>query len=368
MLTSGVSIPACDPPAFVQEWSADRAKRAEAKQNRQAQAVETLPDPDARNKRIEKREGRVSAGLDQLETWITDIVSAGLATARSREQAFWSQMASRLVDAQAPGLARRVREIGDLSVSSARWQMDLIVGLARLQLLIDAYRNLDRLPPDLAAEVRTLAGWTQDQDAVRQGQGVRDLWLVLGQHQTQEEQLRTQYTWLRGEQTRQFALLLDFAVGPQPLPAGLTIGQVIDAELAYFQGCPRLRALETLRHGSHPLRTSLPPTSTIAVMQSEHAKLLAMNPWLERYPVLLGPVRPIMEKETLFLRDEDGRWIPVPPGFRHHWNLIALAGNEQLRIFGEWNGITLEPRTIECAGHLFTTARLGDLPILSQVA
>jgi hypothetical protein len=70
----------------------------------------------------------------------------------------------------------------------------------------------------------------------------------------------------------------------------------------------------------------------------------------------------------LFLRDEDGRWIPVPPGFRHHWNLIALAGNEQLRIFGEWNGITLEPRTIECAGHLFTTARLGDLPILSQVA
>ena len=49
-------------------------------------------------------------------------------------------MASRLVDAQAPGLARRVRTIADRAVGGAQWQSDMLDALARLQLLIDAYR------------------------------------------------------------------------------------------------------------------------------------------------------------------------------------------------------------------------------------
>src|SRR5262249_15199891 len=159
--------------AFVDEWLSGRAKRAEAKAVRAAEPA-APPDAQAQARRVEKREGRIESGLAQLETWLADMVSQGLAAARAQSPQDWAQMAARLVDAQAPGLARRVRDLGDLAVSGADWQSDLLVGVARLQLLIDAYRGLDRLPAALAAEVRTIVGWSQPQDALLEREGVRD--------------------------------------------------------------------------------------------------------------------------------------------------------------------------------------------------
>ena len=69
ILMTGAALPAGDPPAFVAEWLANRAKRAEAKQSREASAA-APPDPDAKARRIEKRKNRIEAGLDQLETWV----------------------------------------------------------------------------------------------------------------------------------------------------------------------------------------------------------------------------------------------------------------------------------------------------------
>ena len=81
-------------------------------------------------------------------------------------------MASRLVDAQAPGLARRVSSLSGLAVSGEHWQSRLLAAMARCQLLIDAYRRIDTLPLGLAAEVRTQIGWTQPQESLLAREGV----------------------------------------------------------------------------------------------------------------------------------------------------------------------------------------------------
>src|SRR5689334_22440648 len=96
MLAAGESIDTSSMPAFVEEWAAGRAKRAEAKVTRAA-APEKPPDPEAQARRTEKREGRVDVGLAQLEDWLADIVKQGLATARAQSPQFWSQMAARLI-------------------------------------------------------------------------------------------------------------------------------------------------------------------------------------------------------------------------------------------------------------------------------
>src|ERR1044071_3523793 len=60
-------------PAFVTEWSGNRAKRAESKQSKEAAA----PDPQAQARRSEKREARVLAGIEQLEAWLADLLKQG---------------------------------------------------------------------------------------------------------------------------------------------------------------------------------------------------------------------------------------------------------------------------------------------------
>jgi hypothetical protein len=367
MVAGGTKIDATAPPDFVAEWSSNRAKRAEAKQARETKETTAGPDPEARAKRIEKRETRVVSGLDQLEVWLADIVGQGLAATRAQGSAFWSQMASRLVDAQAPGLARRVNDLGELAMAS-QWQDELLAGLARLQLLIDGYRGIDRLPLELAAELRSIVGWTQEQEALRARSGTRDRWQVIARRQTEDETLKTQFTWLHGASSNAFALVLEFAAGPQPLPATYSVGQVIDAELVFFDGCPPVRALEKERFSIEPRQLTLPAPRDIATLQTEYARILAINPWFERLPFVLGPVRPLLHDGRLHLQDAADRRILVAATCRHAWDLIALARGESISLFGEWSGTAFDPYSVERDGRLYTLARVADLPLLSRVA
>ena len=367
ILFAGSNVPTAPMPGFVEEWQTGRAKRAEAKATRAA-APEKPPDPQAQSRRVEKREGRIDSGLAQLETWLADLVAQGLATARTQPPQYWAQMAARLVDAQAPGLARRVRDLGDVAVSGAEWQSDLLVGLARLQLLIDAYRKLDRLPPELVAEVRTLVGWSQQQDTLLERQGVREQWQVLGHRQTANDQVRTQYTWLAGAASGRMALLLDFAVGNQPFSANFLTGQVADAELVFFDGEPPLRALVKERVTSGNLRPTLSSPVDIFGMQEHYGSLLVTNPWLETWPVVLGPVTPLIQGDQLQLIDSQGRHVLARRGLKHAWHLEALTGGSPLTVFGLWNGHVLDPITVEHEGRLFSLGHAGELPVLAKIA
>ena len=367
ILASGASIQPGPLPAFVEEWVAGRAKRAESKTVRAA-APEKPPDPEVQTRRVEKREARVEGGLEQLEGWLADIVAQGLAAARAQPPLFWSQMAARLVDAQAPGLARRVRELSELAVSGEQWQSQLLAGLARLQLLIDAYRGIERLPVNLAAEVRAQVGWTQAQETLLERVGIRDHWHVLGHRQILEDKLRTQYTWLAGLDSGRIALILEFAVGNQPLPAGLRIGQVVDAELVYYDGTPPLRALIKQRIEGAPSRHVLPGPIDVGALQSRFATLLAENPLIERWPAILGPVRTSIEATQTRFVDLAGRAITASRHFRHAWLLDSLAGGGPLVVFGLWDGHVFDPVSVEQEGRLFSLAHVGELPVLSKVA
>jgi hypothetical protein len=366
-MAGGTPIALAEPPEFVQEWIANRAKRAEVKVARES-APDRAPEPSTSSKRSEKREARIEAGLVQLDAWLSDVIAQGLAAARAQPPSFWEQIGARLIDAQAPGLARRVRELGEVALSGADWQSRLLEGLARLQLLVDAYRGIEKLPPALAMEVRTRIGWTQEQSALLERAGIRDHWQVLGRRQGQQDQVRVQYTWLAGLQSQRPALILEFAVGTQPLPVSFITGQVIDAELVFFDGAPELRALLKQRHPGHQDAQDLPRPLAVQSLQQDYAAQLALNPWLERWPFALGAVTPSIERDRTILTDAFGRRVPVRASFKQGWHLVSLAGGGALTVFGLWDGEVFDPLTVAHERQLYSIAQIGELPVLSRVA
>src|SRR5215470_17577820 len=121
-------------PAWVVEWAAARARRAARK------PVEEIVDPEAQARRVAEREARIAAGLDELERWLGDLVRNGLAGLDAKPYAFWDAPGARLVDAQAPGLARRVRGLyGAVSIAlggNPTWPERLLERLGLLHLLV----------------------------------------------------------------------------------------------------------------------------------------------------------------------------------------------------------------------------------------
>ena len=348
---NNAAIPEAGPPAWVAEWLGKREAKAEKKRDAVKADTEKSPEEPARaeaeqNKRTAQRDKKVQKGLEDLALWLHDLIRQGLAAVQSRPHKFWDDAAARLVDAQAPGAARMLREMASIPASGVGWQERLLERLGLLTLLLEAYGRLDTLSPPVQADVRDAVGWSVRQESVLAGPGTADLWLVLGQHTYEEEQFRVQRTWLRGQRTGRSALLMSFNRQGQVLENLLASGTCFEAELAFFPGAFPLRALIKERWEATLPLTDFPVYSDITALLSAYSDAVACNPWLPAFPAACGPVVPVRQGDRWAVQDAEGALLPLSRQFRQAWKLQAIGGGRPVAVFGEWDGAYLLPVSV----------------------
>ncbi|MFC1417083.1 SWIM zinc finger family protein [Streptacidiphilus cavernicola] len=335
-------------PSWAADWLTGRRERDERRAARSAEPADAA-GPDgasllAAERRRERRAARVAAGAAELGSRLADQLRAGLADAPNQGYAGWSDVAARMVDAQAPGLAARARELGAVPSSGPGWPSRLLEEYGLCHLLADGYRRVDTLPEPLAATVRARIGFTLDAAEVLRGPHLRDRWLVLGSRDSTDERVTTRRIWLRGGTTGRDALLLSFGrpgVGPEPaLPTGL----LLDAELAFHPGARPLRAALGPRFGAPvppPPGQAVPEGVSLDAALDAYGRALGDDPWLESWPVLLRRVVPVPTALGWELVDRSGPSPAAIPVDRRGapdaalWRLAAVSGGRPLTLFGE---------------------------------
>ncbi|GAB7182646.1 SWIM zinc finger family protein [Kitasatospora sp. Ki12] len=333
------AVPAAAPADWAAEWLEARRDRAEKRAAAPA-------DPEAARRRAEKRGARVAAGAAELRLRLADRIRHGLADQSTAGP--WEEVAARMVDAQAPGLATRVRELDTVP------QERLLEEYAMLHLLATAATRIDELPAELAATVRTRVGYTVDAAEVLAGPTVRDRWLVLGSRDTADERLTTRRVWLRGAKTGRPALLLAFGRPGQAPALALPTGHLLEAELAYHPGARPLRAALGTRYGAPEAGPAGPPAGlTVAEAVAGYGAAVADDPWLESHPAVLADVVPVRTPDGWYLTD--GRHtVPVRASAVPEaalWRLAAVSTGRPLAVFGEYGHQGFEPVTAWPAGH-----------------
>jgi hypothetical protein len=335
---------------FAQAWAADRAARSARSA---ARASGEGPDPEAQAKRVAERESLMSAGLDEFERWLFDLVRQGLAGVRRQPPSYWDAAAARLVDAQVPGLAERVRTMGSAVHVRPDWAPYLLAQLGRWYLAVRAWRRRESLPSSTMGDLRAVLGWSRRQDEVLAGERVADRWWVVGLSQEEDERLLSQRTWLYGEESGEVAVLLDFAAAGGALRVPHVLGSVLDVALALYPGSAPRRALladePVVSTGS-----GYPAPSTVLGAFDLAAGWQAGNPWLSRIPMTLGAVTVVpagSDDAAGVLVDVDGTALALAPD-TDVWPLLALSGGHPVDLFGEWYDGHLHPRSVAADGRL----------------
>ncbi|XLD96475.1 SWIM zinc finger domain-containing protein [Streptomyces sp. 184] len=352
-------------PDWAAEWLASRREKAERKAAEPA--ADRAPDPAAAaeaKRRAEQRLQRIAAGATELEQRLTDLLRDGLATAP--RGAVWEETAARMVDAQAPGLAARVRELGTLPASGPGWPARLLAECGLIHLLDRGFLRLDELPEPLAATVRARVGLTVDAAGLLRGGTLRDTWLVLAQEDADDGKLVTRRIWLHGAASERMALLLAYGAAGRAPEQSLPTGLVLDAELAYYPGAYPLRAaLGTVHAGPRTPAGSgrgereeraVPPGAGVAEAVAAYGAALTADPWLEGIPVVLTDVIPVPEEgdEGWQLAERVGdRALPLHPAAARGpsvWQLLAVSGGGPVTVFGEFGHAGFRPLTTWSAG------------------
>lgn len=291
------------------------------------------------------RHARVAAGLAELERWLADQVRQGLAGTDADE---WDELAKRLVDAQAPGVANALSRLREVRLADD-WPSRLLAEYSLINLLAVAYRRRAELPGPLRQTVLIRAGFPVAREDVLARPVVRDRWHVVGRRDEEHDRLIARRVWLRGHDTGRAALVLSFAATGQPLDASLVTGTTIDADVAFYPGAAPLRALVATRHptprdvpadrsavGRGDLGDRVPTGVSPEEALGEITAAVTADPWTDSWPVVLAGVVPGRTSVGGF---------PLHPRSRDPWRLIAVSGGRPVTVAAEWTPLGLRPLT-----------------------
>lgn len=366
---------ATERPEWVEEWLQARRQRAagqeEKKERRKEQA---RANPAAAARREAARLARVRDGLDELERWMCDQTQHGFSSL-SGQHGVWDKLAARMVDAQAPGMAARLRALNGIAERNPDWPAALLGHLGTIQLLIDAFRHMDDLSPSEQADVRAALGLAPDRSA-QDGAAptgtepdlVEDVWLTLGVTYAEEDRLWRRRVWLRGQTCGRLALLLDFSHGGRQFETVFSPGDRVRMTLDFYPGSAPLRA-RVLAEGR--AETAEPPQSAKsgasgadgapgmkdgqgtgaekAILPSltlddalmDMARVLAANPWRLPLPLVFNGARICRRGEVWLLLADGDRVLPLDIADAEAWEILARSGGHPFLVCGEWDGVRL---------------------------
>jgi hypothetical protein len=347
------SLPDEPRPAWVSAWLEARRARAAARDR------PAVIDLEARAERRARRLERIARGLEELGVWLEDLAEGGLSSAAARGHGDFEARARRLVDAQAPGAARWVSRLGELTASGEGWEVRFVDQLGRLHLLTRAFARLPLLSAPLAATVLANLGVPIDDDAASDAAEPARRWQVVGVNTSVEPPLSVRRTWAVAPGAdglpASTALLLDFAHEAAMLPPGLTVGHELEASLAPHPSAPR-RRLISRAETSRPL-DAFAAWPSIEEALEQHARTLAANPWAELSLCALSQVTPRFDGKVGWAIDRRGDALPLTLDAERGWQLLALSAGRPLAMAGEWDGRRLEVLTIAAEGTLVAFER-----------
>ncbi|MAT55789.1 MAG: hypothetical protein CMN32_15030 [Saprospirales bacterium] len=338
-----------EPPDWVQSWLDKRdrrfAKKKEEKPQRSAEAEAALAEQRQRNR--ERRMADMAAGLDLLENWVLDLLRQGLASLEGREEDYFQELATRMVDAKLGTLARRIRQLPQV-MTLDDWPSRLSQELGEIYLLVKAFQKLPTLPDALQDDLLSLTGVNFKKEDILANAGITDRWLVAGQFFAEEDSnLQSRRTWLIGEQSGRIAMLLDFSWGGTGYESDWRSGSILDGEVVFYPSRLPLRALVKAHEVVKDQPFHLPEGLTdFKELGKKWAAAVGTLPWVWPWPAILDEVIPVHTSGRFLLVDKNRDALPLACTPQSGWQLMAESAGMPIRIFGQWEGEAFRPLSV----------------------
>jgi len=324
-------------PSWVAEWMDKRVAKAEKPAEPKEQTKEDIAKSEkSKQKRADERMMSVEAGVEELTLWISDLVRTGLLQLQAKDRSFFDKTAARMIDAKAPGLASWVKSLGKINYYADNhiWQNEAVVILSKMHLLTSAFQNLANLPEIWQQTIKSLIGWNQSPKELLadvSAEITKDIWVVVGQETTQEEDIIIQRSWLKGINTQKSALILNFGTRFAPLDISVVNGSILEAGIVFFPSVWPQRAVVKLQNR---ILDQLPQAPICLPNINELFSFLAATyaeyPFATDICCLVSGIRPVSDQERFVAADRKNYYMEIAPEIDADKmiNWLAISGGD----------------------------------------
>jgi len=305
----------------------------------------------AKAKRQAKKLEQMEAGMEELEQWLQDFSRQGFAQLPVQDKIFWEQLAQKMTDAKMSRLAYGLRETAQLLPYQSNWMDFLGQKIGELQLLLQSFKQRDKLSPLQLEDLLDALGRVQrKKDIVAQNKPIQDQWLVLALlEEVDAEGRNMRRVWLQGLQTGKNALLIDYSFGSRGFEQNYFLGQLLEAALYYYPSAyPQRAILQEQQQSTQKGPFQIQMAENWQAAQKQYAQALGKNPWLN-YQLFLVQNLQLQQQadESFILLDQNGQYLPFQTKIEQSlWRILAYAAEANIHLIGEWQNGQFRPLSI----------------------
>ncbi len=314
-------------PAWVTDWLNKRTEKEEKKTTKEEKPLDEV----AQAKRLQARQNKVADGIEELRLWMKDIVRNGILNIPEKAFSYFENIAKRMVDAQSPGLANMIRNLGESNFYAEGWQGRFMDQLAAIYLITAGYCNGESLDVMLQQDVKTWIGFTQNQEELKAQTGITDTWLILSKQTVEVDNIITERNWLFGTSSNQYALVLQFIVRGQGGVLTFTPGMFIQAELVFYPSVAPLRAIVKRQIATNAVNSFTTFNNWQQVSETETLLSSSMPVRSER-PFIIQHLKPVQYNNQWWLQDAEQKMMQLKNDNKTIWKILSLSGGNALNM------------------------------------
>ncbi len=329
-------------PDYVSEWLDKRKSRAEKidQEEKELTANDKKKRASAKAKRDGERAEFVASGVKELNLWLKDLIRLGLLTLPTKDSAYFENMAKKMVDAKAPGLAAWVRAFNNLNYKDkSAWQEDAISIISKLHLLLQSFHHMDPENKVMANTIKSHLGYTFKTKELTSNPTTKiqkDHWLVLGSTAEVGDDLTINRTWLHGLESDQSAIIIVFESRFSNIAAvPLMDGSVIEAALAFYPDSAPHRAIIQKQNGVSNTYSIPPKFNKDWIMQhTQKVGFIKANPWTSNRSYIIENVQLINDGKYWLLVDEDKNYKIIEHTYDEEklMSLLLMSNNAPFNV------------------------------------
>ncbi len=338
-------------PEWVEDWIVKRRGKSNNPKPEEERTEEIIAKSDAAKlKRHNERMILVNNGVDELTLWLQDIARVGLLELPNKPTTYFANMAARMVDAKAAGLAGWVKMLGKIDYSNPeKWYDEASEIISKINLLLRSWKNRDALSPLYMQTIKNLIGWNQSKKGLmtdKTATAIQDDWIVLGIENEVEEDITINRTWLYGIVSNRFALVLNFGSPYAPLINTMMANSVIVGEVAYFPSIHEQRGIvRTETEVKWKIYKRPVFHDKWESLINNHYENEKLNPWINNQPYLISQVVLIKKERQWYLMDSEQSVMPVELKFseRKAMNWLLFSGGGRVDVAVVYRGKSVVP-------------------------
>lgn len=221
------------------------------------------------------------------------------------------EIASRMLDAGAPGIARKLRLIPERIEKSEDWTEWLACEFGELLLFVKYFEHLDKLDANEKEDLLRYAGIIFKKTDFPKGERVHDEWMYLGHVKEHEEKLLIRRNWFYGLHTKRMAMLLEFQFNRFTSFKPFKTGTIYRCGVQFFPSKLPLRIKDMDNNQVVRTQTDFSTLGNINQLLDEYATAVSANPFLRHQCFLLGIDRISRQGQKWFVSTNENQGIEI---------------------------------------------------------